>query len=503
MYRYVENRGSGGPLVGSALARPGLQRLGATADTTRAMGYAHRLMRTRINRLLPALLALSLLAAACDGGGSTDTSVVASNESTTTVETTTTSTTQPADEQAGPIVTAGDGVPEDVVAQLAVQIADLVNVTEEVRGLPFLAQPIVTILSPDELEARVRADIAEEIDPDSLAIDSRVLKLMGLLEPGDDLETLLIDLYGEQVAGFYDGDTQEMVVGGEASELTPYTKSVVVHELIHALTDQHFLFNADYEAMWDEERYEEASAFQALIEGDATYFQFIYMQELPLAEQLALATEALQLYEASSATDAVPAWILNDLSFPYESGQVFVESLVSSGGIAAVDQAYTDRPISTEVIMHPSRYAAGEGVLAVPPIEIELDDYDVHETSSYGEWGFRVLLDGSAAPGVSAQAANGWGGDAYQVLYDRDDVVFALAYKGDTEDDAFELADALINYAGETLEMGEGFGDGGGVTFRPEDGRYAHLDRIGDGFVFVLSTDAAAGAAAADQMRIP
>jgi hypothetical protein len=114
-----------------------------------------------------------------------------------------------------------------------------------------------------------------------------------------------------------------------------------------------------------------------------------------------------------------------------------------------------------------------------------------------------VLLDGSAAPGVSAQAANGWGGDSYQVLHSGDDVVFALAYKGDTEEDAFELADALITYAGETLEMGEGFGDAGGITFQPEDGRYAHLDRIGDGFIFVLSTDSAAGAAAADQMRIP
>jgi len=460
-------------------------------------------MKTRRFQLLfPALLALALLAAACDTGGATETSVVISSESTTPVETTTTTTTQPEEEDSGPIVTAGPGVPDEVVEQLSVQIADLVNVTEQVRGLPFLAQPVVAILSPEELEARVRADIAEEIDSESLAVDSRLLKLMGLLEPGDDLETMLIDLYGEQVAGFYDGDTQEMVVGGEASELTPYTKSVVVHELVHALTDQHFLFNDDYEAMWDDERYEEASAFQALIEGDATYFQFIYMQELPLAEQLALATEALQLYEDSS-TDSVPDWILNDLSFPYESGQVFVESLVSSGGIAAVDQAYTDRPISTEVIMHPSRYAAGEGVLPVPPLEIELDGYEIHETSSYGEWGFRVLLDGSAAPGVSAQAANGWGGDAYQVLYDSDDVVFALSYKGDTEEDAFELADALITYAGETLAMGEGFGDGGGITFQPEDGRYAHLDRIGDGFVFVLSTNAAAGAAAADQMRIP
>ena len=81
--------------------------------------------------------------------------------------------------------------------------------------------------------------------------------------------------------------------------------------------------------------------------------------------------------------------------------------------------------------------------------------------------------------------------------------MFALAYKGDSEDDAFELADAFIAMTRDHLEMGEGVGDGGGITFNAEDGRYAHLDRIGDGFVYVLATDAAAGAATTDQMRIP
>ncbi len=391
----------------------------------------------------------------------------------------------------------------EMVEQLTMEIAKLINATEEVRGLQFLTLPTVTILSPEELEARVRADIEEEIDPAELAVDTRVLQLLGLLDPVDDLERMLVDLYGEQVAGFYDGDTGEMVIGGEAADLSPYTRTIVVHELIHALTDQHFLFNDDYELMWEEERYEEGAAFQALIEGDATYFQIVYMQELPLAEQLALATEALELYQTSSSSSSVPAWMLNDLAFPYESGQVFVESLVELGGIAAVDSAYQNRPMSTEVVMHPARYTAGERILEVVPLDISLDGYEVHETSSYGEWGLRLLLGETAAAGVAAQAANGWGGDSYTVLYDRDDVVFALAYKGDSEDDAFELADALITMVGESLEMGEGIADEGGITFNAEDGRYAHLDRIGDGFVFVLSTDAAAGAAAANQMRVP
>ncbi len=460
------------------------------------------------------LLAATLLYAGCNsddptamtattGAGSSGTTTTSSESPDTTTTSQATTTSEPAADADTPLVIAGDGMDQDVVDRLSAEIADLILETEQVRGLPFLAQPTVTILTPAELEARVRTDIAEEIDPDELAVETRVLQLFGLLEPGDDLERMLIDLYGEQVAGFYDGDTGEMVIGGEAAELTPYTKTVIVHELIHALTDQHFIFNDDYEEMWEEERYEEGAAFQALIEGDATYFQVVYMQGMPLVEQLALAREALALYEASSADTAVPDWMLNDLSFPYEAGQVFVQSLVDAGGIAAVDGAYQDRPVSTEVVMHPSRYKGGEMVLAVPPLDVSLDGYETHESASYGEWGFRLLLGETAAAGKAVQAANGWGGDAYQVLYDSDDIVFALAYKGDSEDDAFELADSLILMVQETLGMGEGIADGGGVSFTAEDGRYAYLDRIGDGFVFVLATDAAAGATAADQLNVP
>jgi hypothetical protein len=153
--------------------------------------------------------------------------------------------------------------------------------------------------------------------------------------------------------------------------------------------------------------------------------------------------------------------------------------------------------------MHPNRFSSGEGILDVAPVAIELEGFEVHETSSHGEWGFRLLLSEAESPGVAALAANGWGGDSYQILYDDDDIVLAIAYKGDSEQDAFELADAIITLVGETLGMGEGQADGGGLAFVAEDGRYAYLDRIGDGFAFVLSSDTAAGVAARDQLRIP
>jgi hypothetical protein len=218
---------------------------------------------------------------------------------------------------------------------------------------------------------------------------------------------------------------------------------------------------------------------------------------------MAMATEALEQLGQTPVLNSMPTWMQDDLAFPYNSGQVLVESLVTEGGIAAVDTAYVDRPVSTEVVMHPTRYSSGEGILEVEPIALAIDGYEVHETSTYGEWGFRTLLSPTTQPGVVAQATNGWGGDSYQVLANGDDVVIAIAYKGDTEEDAFELTDALIAHATETMEMGEGVGAAGGIEFVAEDGRYVFINRIGDGFVFVAATDAVAGASARSQLRVP
>jgi len=452
------------------------------------------------------LVAVVVVTAACSGSNAEDTvpdqtTSSTSAASTDTPDTTTTATPEPATTSAGPTVTASEGIDEETIDRLTVEIEELIAETEQLRGLEFLAHPMVTILSTEELAQRVEADIAEEIVPEELGVETRVYQMIGLLDPADDLEQMLLDLYSEGVAGFYDGDTGELVIGGEATELTPYTKGVVVHELIHALTDQHFLFNDDFEAMFDEERYDEGAAFQALIEGDATYFQLVYFEQLPLADQLAAAMEELQRIQDAPSYASVPDWLFNSLAFPYETGRTFVAELVDDGGIAAVDTAYTDRPVSTEMVIHPTRYAAGESVLDVPPLEIAIDGFEVLETSTFGEWGLRLILSDSPA-GVAVQAANGWGGDAYQILYDDDDVVMALAFKGDSEDEAFEMAEALQGLV-DSLGFGEPVGSGGGVAYNAEDGRYAYLDRVGDGFTFVVATDATAGATAVDQMTIP
>jgi hypothetical protein len=206
-------------------------------------------------RLVSLVLATALGAAACTNGDSIETTTTVPTETTTTTQpggTTTTTTRLVLDELPGT-----DSLPESVQDELL----ELVNITQDLRELNFIEAPTISVVTDAELEALVREQIEEEAE--NLPADQALYELLGLLDGTVNLQTMLTDLYGEQVAGFYDGETGEMVVPITASGFSQVQRATLVHELTHALTDQIFDFHPKYQAMFDEERYDEASAYQA------------------------------------------------------------------------------------------------------------------------------------------------------------------------------------------------------------------------------------------------
>ncbi len=449
-------------------------------------------MPARGSRLWRLGAALALVATACS---------FVSGETTTTAATTTTTTTTIAfPERSTTSTTIVAGVDASVAAELQAELEGLIAETEAIRGLEFLEEPGIVILPAAAFAERVASEAAEDLDPEEVALDERLLRLVGMLDEGTDLRDMLIELVSEQATGFYDADTGELVIAGDEAELTPLRRSVLVHELVHALTDQHFDFDRRRRTLDVAERTDEAAAFEALIEGDATYFQFVFIQDLPGPERAELTREARSL--GTSTLDAAPRWIREDLAFPYDDGLGFVERLVTGGGIAAVDRAYLDPPVSTEHVLHPVRYEVGETVREIPELALELEGYSVAATGSLGEWGLRLMLGVSLPPGLTTQTADGWGADLYGILDGGDDLAFALTYGADTEEDAAEVADALVTHAGTAMGAGEGREENGAVVFDAA-GPWVIVHRIGDGLVFVAATDAVAGRALRAQLRVP
>ena len=379
------------------------------------------------------------------------------------------------------------------------ELAALMVDAEQVRGIPFIATPTVVILDEAEFSQRVSDLVAEDLDQEELATDSAVFAMLGMLEPGTDLYQLLIDLYTEQVAGFYDGDTEEMVVPAAPDGFTALQRITVLHELVHALTDQHFDFNDQFESLIDEGNGDDSSAFQALIEGDATRSQFVYMESMSPIEAVQAATEALA-YD-SSVLDSVPGWIQSDLTFPYDQGLVFVDAIAATGGLAAVDDAYQSPPQTTEQILDPARYARNEPPRDLAPLTVEIDGWDLYDEATFGDWGLRLILDGSVSPGEVTQAASGWGNDTYRVFTRGDDVAMVMSYIGDSERDAEELANALIAHIRDDMDSGPAEESADGLLYR-QGNVYSFIDRIGDGIYWIVSTDTSAGEDIRQQLGI-
>jgi len=450
----------------------------------------HRIYSSRL--LLGLVVVLSLIASACSPDA--DPISTTAGEPTTTIEaaddsTTTTATSIPQTTISVP-GTASESIDPAVVEEMRSELAALMVEAEQVRGLPFIATPTVVILDAAEFSQRVSDVVADDLDQEELAVDSDFFSMLGMLEPGTDLYKLLIDLYTEQVAGFYDGDAEEMVVPAAPDGFTPLQQITVLHELVHALTDQHFDFNDGFELLIDGGNGDDLSAFQALIEGDATRSQFVYMEGMSPAEAVQAATEALS-YD-SSVLDSVPGWIQADLTFPYDQGLVFVDALSSTGGLAAVDEAYQSPPQTTEQILDPARYTRNELPRDLAPLTVELDGWDLYDEATFGEWGLRLVLDGAGSPGEITQAAAGWGNDVYRVFTRGDDLAMVMSYVGDSERDAEELANALIAHIRDDMDAGPAEESAGGLLYRQGD-VYSFLDRIDDGIYWIASTDKAAG----------
>jgi len=445
--------------------------------------------------LFLAAAAFSLVVVGCTtGAGTTSTTATQTTPGETTTSGETTTTTAPVETTTTNLevaVTASDSLDPLVVERIQRELAELMVEAEEVRGLPYLSAPRVVILDEAEFSARVAEIFAEDLDEDEVAIDSRYRALLGMLPEGADLYGLYIDLYTEGVTGFYDGDEGELVVPAAPDGFTPLQRVTVVHELVHALTDQHFDFDEDYTTLIDEGNGDDRSAYLAVIEGDAQRASFVYLETLSPFDAIQAATEAFAI--DTTVFDSTPGWIQDDLLYPYRQGFIFTEAVIGAGGLAGVDETYIDPPTTTEQVLDHRKYVVGEGPLDLPSAPTELSGWDIHKEASFGEWGLRLILGESLLPGEATQAAAGWGNDRYTVYTRGDDVAIVLHYIGDAERDAEELADAFIAHIGTSINAGAPAESGGGLLY-DQGSDYVFLDRVDDQVFFIASTDKGAGA---------
>jgi hypothetical protein len=225
-----------------------------------------------------------------------------------------------------------------------------------------------------------------------------------------------------------------------------------VEEFSHALQDRHFDLRAlglDYtgstleyaDSLW---------ALSALIEGDAELVQEQYMEEyLTPAERDLL--EAAYANDSYSGLSYMPRAVREALLFPYTYGRDFVAALFQRGGWEAVNAAYAEPPISSEQILHPEAYLAGEQPvpISLPALTDVLgDDWSAVYNGPAGEFFVSLYLGALIDADDAADAAEGWGGDRVVAYQDEqnDQVVLLLHTVWDSVREATEFRRIYDSY---------------------------------------------------------
>ena len=283
---------------------------------------------------------------------------------------------------------------------------------ERAAGLKFRQSPRSALRTREQVRAYLLAKLDEELPPPRMRGLETAYRLFGLLPDTLSLRGLLLDLYTEQVAGYYDPDSSTLfgVAGADRAQL----RLVLAHEMVHALQGQYLPLDSILKATASNDR---LTAAQSILEGQATLAS---IEVLAPGQGVTRTAEFWELYrdQVRQQQSAMPVFaraplvVREALIFPYLDGAEFMHWWATDGPKDTVP--YGPRmPVSTEQILHPDRYARGD----VPvPIDLVGDSTGVLHDDVLGENEIRVLLAALAGSSdVQTVMPIGWGGDRYRV----------------------------------------------------------------------------------------
>ncbi|MEW6126788.1 MAG: hypothetical protein AB1757_07095 [Acidobacteriota bacterium] len=309
--------------------------------------------------------------------------------------------------------------------------------------------------SREQIKESVIRDLDESNTPEEIEGSAKTLKKLGLIPKDFQLRDYLVALLAEQVAGYYDPKTQYFYLAswiplGEQ-------KTVIAHELCHALQDQHFDLRR-FEK-WPQGDSDAETAAHALAEGEATIVMYQYEfgeKGIPFDVTKLPPLTDLLLTEGSDNDDKkfpvlgnAPNVLKEGLQFPYFYGAGFVQAMLKRGSWQKLNDAYRSLPASTEQIMHPDKFVLNE-----KPVKIALADLTATlganwkqvDTDVNGEFGYRLILIEYLNKRTASTAAQGWGGDKYATYENKQtgETVIAGYTAWDSVGDAQEFFQAYL-----------------------------------------------------------
>lgn len=361
----------------------------------------------------------------------------------------------------------------------------IVDQVAGLRDLPPTENVPVQVVAPEELAQHALDTSADALE--HVRQTEAILAALHQIPEDADLSELLEEVVSLGAVGLYDPEADQAYLVAGDGRLTPSERSVVAHEVVHALQDQHF----DLERLGElDDDPDAAMAFRSVVEGDAVLTEERWAEtHLSEAERERRRTEEQKAgLEQRHALQELPPALVESFLAPYTAGPEFVRELRQPGGWQAVDAALADPPETMVEVLHPPLGADGFTPERPDPGSRPAGWHPLQRLS----WGaFEVLLLMDLAEGHTPErpVAAAWRGGRLAAWQRGDAVAVAVAWVFASPADAARVCEVVADWhagAADSRPIGDGLRRG------PED--VLRLDCDGDTVRFAVAPDAATAA---------
>ncbi len=278
-------------------------------------------------------------------------------------------------------------------------ILEVEHDVEEVRHLTYIHPVAVDPVTHEELGAGLDQSFDHSYPRDLIARRSEVWSTIGVIPDGASLREAYHSFFSNQVIGYYDPASKQLV----------------------------FSLGA--------------------VEGSAQYFSHqVQDRFFSVADLVKMVLEG-----GGSLPGDVPPFVQALVTWPYVEGERFVTILEAQGGIERVNSALRQFPVSTEQVIHPERFPDERPVPVDvpdlgPAIGSQWRDLDVMDVGE--EW-LKEMLALRVDLADAQQATDGWGGAQYRAWTDGSHVAVLTVTAWDTPEDADQFLSAAGTWIGD------------------------------------------------------
>lgn len=283
--------------------------------------------------------------------------------------------------------------------------------------------------------------------------DTLVLRAFDFAPSDFELASYAAAVLDPALLTYYDPDLGQTRVYSTTGASGAFGRWAQLHPATHQIQEERLGLNPTAVPELDADA---RMALRALCEGEANFLQSLVLidDNQDAADSQAL-MEGLAAAEVTGPVDT-PSYLDSYNAFAYEAGYSFVHYLYDQGGYGQLDAAWQQRPRSSEQILHPERFLAGDDPQPVslqPPDALLRNDWRMAGDDTFGEFQLRQLLQQELDAAQVNLAASGWGGGRYAVYWqeESDDLLAMLALAWDSPADGDEFAEAFQDYAAQRL----------------------------------------------------